>query len=717
MKKPILLLLLFYIAYQTPDYAQMPRLQGDWHEMIAAPVDPRHPGKWLDSIKQWRINERVKINYNDKEYLRPELGWIKTTFIYAQMMAHDLYFYDPETGKYTVDRYLDDVQKRYGGLDAVLIWPTYPNIGVDNRNQFDMTADMPGGKEAIKQMIRDFHRRGVRVFFPIMIWDKGTHKHELSIARTITREMKELGADGLNGDTMSGVTKDFYDAYTENNYAVALQPEINMSDLKMVEWNRMSWGYYWAEGDESKYDYKPGVSLYKWLEPRHQVSITNRWAVNKTNDLQYAFFNGIGYNAWENIWGIWNQVPQRYAEAMRRIRMIYRQFPDVWSSKDWQPYFPVVQQGVFASKFPGAGETVYTLINRDSTSKPGVELILPYIPNAGYFDVWNGVKLSPKKNGNTIGLTLNIEGNGYGAVLELDNGKQPAGLRQFLAGMKKEAIKPLKTIPADWKPLSQRQIAINKTAKFTQAPDGMVLIPGTGSYNFKTDGVMIEGEDLPDANGIQYPWESYPQKTHKKTIIINSFYIDRYPVTNKQFKQFLQATAYHPKDDHNFLKYWKDGNYPGGWDDKPVTWVSLEDARAYAAWAGKRLPHEWEWQYAAQGTDGRAYPWGAKRDTTLIPPPDTSRNMREPSSVTAYPKGASPFGIMDMTGNIWQWTDEYIDEHTRSAVLKGGSYYHAQTSGWYFPQAQEVNKYGKYLLMSPGMDRAATIGFRCVADR
>ena len=58
------------------------------------------------------------------------------------------------------------------------------------------------------------------------------------------------------------------------------------------------------------------------------------------------------------------------------------------------------------------------------------------------------------------------------------------------------------------------------------------------------------------------------------------------------------------------MKDWKNGTYPEGWAKKPVTWVSLEDARAYAKWAGKRLPHEWEWQYAAQGTDGRVYPWG-----------------------------------------------------------------------------------------------------------
>ena len=155
--------------------------------------------------------------------------------------------------------------------------------------------------------------------------------------------MKELGADGLNGDTMNGVTKDFLNAYTEDNYPLALQPEVNLSDLKMLEWNLCSWGYYFPDWGVLKYNHIPGVSLYKWLEPRHQVFITDRWAVNKTENLQYAFFNGIGYNSWENIWGIWNQVPDRYAEAIRRIRRIYQQFPDVWNSPAWEPHYLVVQ--------------------------------------------------------------------------------------------------------------------------------------------------------------------------------------------------------------------------------------------------------------------------------------------------------------------------------------------------------------------------------------
>jgi iron(II)-dependent oxidoreductase len=215
---------------------------------------------------------------------------------------------------------------------------------------------------------------------------------------------------------------------------------------------------------------------------------------------------------------------------------------------------------------------------------------------------------------------------------------------------------------------------------------------------------------------VQYPWEDSPRRFHSHTMRINAFYIDKYPVTNAEFATFLQTSHYHPDDDLNFLKDWTDGKYPEGAANMPVVWVSLEDARAYAAWAGKRLPHEWEWQYAAQGNDGRQYPWGNLWHATAVPVPDQGRTMRGPDNVDAHPTGASPFGVMDMVGNVWQLTDQYLDEHTRAAILRGGSYYQPQGSKWYFPQAYQNDEHGKLLLMAPSKDRAATVGFRCVVD-
>jgi iron(II)-dependent oxidoreductase len=215
---------------------------------------------------------------------------------------------------------------------------------------------------------------------------------------------------------------------------------------------------------------------------------------------------------------------------------------------------------------------------------------------------------------------------------------------------------------------------------------------------------------------VQYPWENEPRRFHRHQIHVDSFYIDRTPVTNSEFRKFLETTHYHPEDDHNFLHDWKSGSYPEGWQNKPVTWVSIEDARAYASWAGKRLPHEWEWQYAAQSTDGRSYPWGSDWKSYALPAVDSGANMQPPSDVTAFIGGASPFGVLDLIGNVSQWTDEYRDPHTRAAIIRGGASYQPRGSIWYFPQTYRLDEHQKYLLMSPGRDRAGTIGFRCVVD-
>ena len=247
----------------------------------------------------------------------------------------------------------------------------------------------------------------------------------------------------------------------------------------------------------------------------------------------------------------------------------------------------------------------------------------------------------------------------------------------------------------------------------------MVAIP-EADYDFQVRGIEIEGGNDPGVD-VQYPWEETPRRTHRHRVHIGNFYIDRTPVTNAEFKKFLDGAHYHPADDHNFLRDWKNGSYPDGAANQPVTWVSIEDARAYAAWAGKRLPHEWEWQYAAQSTDGRLYPWGNEWNPAALPAPDhgdpiRGKLKRPLANVDAFPQGASPFGLLDLEGSISQWTDEYQDEHTRAAIVRGGAAYQPLGSIWYFPQTYRLDEHQKYLLMSPGRDRAGTIGFRCVVD-
>jgi formylglycine-generating enzyme required for sulfatase activity len=205
----------------------------------------------------------------------------------------------------------------------------------------------------------------------------------------------------------------------------------------------------------------------------------------------------------------------------------------------------------------------------------------------------------------------------------------------------------------------------------------------------------------------------YPGDSTARRVTMRAFFLDRYPVTNAEFHRFLEATGYAPKDSSKFLMRWTQRHPPRGLENHPVVYVDLDDARAYARWAGKRLPTEIEWQYAAQGTDGRKYPWGNEFDSTRC-----NNSSGATTRVDAFPSGRSPFGVMDLVGNVWQLTNDVYDDGTfYFGMIRGGSFYNPTSSWWYINGGpQPVDNPQILLMVSPGFDRCASVGFRCVKD-
>ena len=132
---------------------------------FAGPQDPADAEAWRAGLKAWRADRAIRLRYDGSQYDRPELAWTQQVFSQVQLLIWDRSFYDPETGEYTVDRFLAETESRIGPIDAVLIWHVYPNLGVDDRNQFDLLRDLPGGVPALRQMVDKFHQpRGEGIF-------------------------------------------------------------------------------------------------------------------------------------------------------------------------------------------------------------------------------------------------------------------------------------------------------------------------------------------------------------------------------------------------------------------------------------------------------------------------------------------------------------------------------------------------------------------------
>jgi formylglycine-generating enzyme required for sulfatase activity len=239
---------------------------------------------------------------------------------------------------------------------------------------------------------------------------------------------------------------------------------------------------------------------------------------------------------------------------------------------------------------------------------------------------------------------------------------------------------------------------VKMSSQASSPPDGMVQIH-SGYIRMKLDS---------DDNFVPYP--AYDTTL---SIFVKKYYMDKYPVTNNQFYEFIEATGYRPADTANYLKNWKEGKYPKGMKSHPVVYINYEDAQAYAAWAEKRLPTEIEWQYAAQGGDQRLYPWGNTMDSTKC-----NMGNGKMTSVVEYPGGINPFGVFDLVGNVWQLTNDVYDNGSYYyIIIRGGSYYHPTSSWWYVKGGpQPLNKTQMLLRVSPGFERNATVGFRCVMD-
>lgn len=192
----------------------------------------------------------------------------------------------------------------------------------------------------------------------------------------------------------------------------------------------------------------------------------------------------------------------------------------------------------------------------------GNQIQVNYEKEFHYFDVWHGIQLNPEIIDNKAMISFPIEANGFGAILYFKPEDSPKEFSPFLSTMKEYSSHSLSYYSASNLVLKKTMTKINATKLYKSPPEDMISIL-SANYTFSVTGNEIEGGNDPGVD-VQYEWEQFPQRAHKHVIQIKKFFIDKTPVTSKQFKKFMDSTKYSPKDGHDFRRDWLNGNYRDG---------------------------------------------------------------------------------------------------------------------------------------------------------
>jgi formylglycine-generating enzyme required for sulfatase activity len=289
---------------------------------------------------------------------------------------------------------------------------------------------------------------------------------------------------------------------------------------------------------------------------------------------------------------------------------------------------------------------------------------------------------------------LKVSTEPEGASLEVDSGEK---------GMSPAVLE----VPA-----GPRKIKLSKDGYRSESKEVLVAAEGIVRLQVKLSpisagapvSIVCERRGKDEAEMLRIPGGEFLQglaEGASTKISLKAFWIDKYEVTHAQYARFIQETN-HPKP-----AYWDDPAYNRA--DLPVVGVRWEDASAYARWAGKRLPSEAEWVKAAGGEDGRSYPWGNNWEADRCNSLGTQDEFEGLSPVGKFPLGASPYGVMDMAGNVWEWIayepSSVTSPDPGTRIGKGGSWANSRE------QATISSKAKGNVTLSD-----CIIGFRCAMD-
>ncbi len=634
-------------------------------KIFAAPDDPRDWADWRRDLQRWRDEARARIRYSGARYERADLAWTQRCFSVGLLWLWDEQLYDHGRNRFTVDRLLKS-DADLGGYDAVVLWHTYPLIGIDERDQFDFYKQVP----ELPAVVRAFHDRGVRVFMEYHAWDRA--RVERDDPAELATMVVDTGIDGVFLDSMREAPAGVRAKLDATGRPIVLEGESNIPLARIAD-HEMSWAQWQADSA------MPGVLRAKWFEPRHMLHQTRRWDRDRTAQLRTAWLNGAGMLVWENVFGSWVGWSARDRATLSAMLGVQRRFARHLSHGGWTPLADTDgadAPSIFSSRFELEGSRLWTIFGRAQHALgPSDALRAEARERERWFELVSGRELTSVVRDGWARVALPEMQRPFAAILALPDAAVDSSFHDFTRVQAARGWNADASFPAR---VTRRRPMPPVSA--TRPPEGMFPVPAgerslTIRYRLRETGMY-------DAAPFADLWKPLPPllhhtETERHVVVMRPFSVSRTEITNAEYARFVTVTGYQPARPERFLAQWADGRPRDATENEPVRFVSLDDARAYAKWAGARLPTEFEWQVAA----GQ---------------PEFARG----------------------TPLVWNWTEsEHSDGRTRFSILKGGSHAQLEGSEWYAeggPQPPEVSL--KLLRAGPSIERSAAIGFRCAVD-